>query len=401
MIRIKDIQDNLGGLIGWAPEDYSDTDIDASLSESESGLYFQQAHPLLTLSNISSIAPDFRNIAVGSEVKENREGSSQESLSPFSKWLQQKTFASIQKAINRFCTEKVLTNTYKALCENKTLFDNTGRLADTVSNKNNLVGFEIVPVRSKGVTTKINKIGLQFTEPGAYKLYLMHSSLLDPVQVIELEKQKKGFEWFEVNDLYLPYSGINDAGGSWYLCYRQSELPGGSMAIKKDRDWSKGPCKSCSRREYLSWQAWSKYLEVHPFFVNEELLTETNLWDIDLNQYTYDNNYGLNLDITVACDITDTIIGQKYLFQDVIMKQVAIDFLREFAYNPNVRTNRNSINASRMEILYELDGDSGSMKKSGLCYQLDLAYKALNISLEGIDRICLPCKGSGVKFRAI
>lgn len=389
MIRVKDIQDSLINLVGWMQEDYSEVTIDASLSESESGLYFQQAHPLLTLSNISSIAPDFRNVVT------------QEGLNPISKWLRQKTFASIQKVINRFCAEKVLTGTYKALCENKTLFDNTGRLVDTVPNKNNLVGFEIVPVRSNGVTTKINKIGLQFTEPGHYRLYLMHSSLEEPVQVIELDKQKKGFEWLTVDDLYLPYSGKNDAGGSWYLCYKQSELPEGSKAIKKDRDWSKGPCKSCSRREYISWQAWSRYLEIHPFFVNEELLGETNMWDIELNQYTYDNNYGLNLDITVACDITDIIVSQRYLFQDVIMKQVAVDFLREFAYNPNVRTNRNSINASRMEILYELDGDSGSMKKSGLCYQLDLAYKALNISLEGLDRICLPCKGSGVKFRVI
>ena len=155
----------------------------------------------------------------------------------------------------------------------------------------------------------------------------------------------------------------------------------------------------------MSWQAWSKYIEVHPFSVSEEaVLTEdggVSLWDIADNQYTYDNNYGLNLEVTVACDITDFIIEQKALFQDVIAKQVAVDFLKEFAYNANVRTNRHAINVSRLDLMYELDGDSSSMKKSGLNYQLDLAFKALKVSTQGADRVCLPCKNNGIKYRTV
>jgi hypothetical protein len=171
----------------------------------------------------------------------------------------------------------------------------------------------------------------------------------------------------------------------------------------------------------LSWRAWSKYLEIHPFLVNEEHVDKNtgvfnddfgvdfsrtstvsaSLWDVDNNQYTYDNNYGLNLDITVSCDITDFIIEQRDLFQDIIAKQVAVDMLKEFAYNANVRTNRHSINASRLDILYELDGDSSSMKKSGLNYQLDQAFKAASLSTQGLDRVCLPCKNNGVKYKTI
>ena len=293
------------------------------------------------------------------------------------------------------------------MCENRTLFDGTGRIVDTVKNKKNLVGFEIIPVRAKGVTTKINKIGLQFTEPGEYTLYLMHSSMDAPIKIIKLNKKRKNsIEWFTLNDIYLPYqSEDNDAGGSWYLCYFQSELPEESQAIRKDKDWSKGPCGSCSRNELIAWQAWSKYIEVHPFFVNEELVDfaeqELHLWDVEYNQYTYDNNYGINLEITVGCDITDFIIEQRALFQDIIAKQVAVDMLREFAYNVNVRTNRHSINASRPDILYEIDGDSSSMKKSGLSYQLDMAFNAIKISTYGIDRVCLPCKNNGIRYRTV
>ena len=482
MVRALDIQEKLLHLIGWEQNyDTSDLKISDALTVSESGLYFQQIHPLLTLQNMSCIAPDFKNMAFeeydvempyskGNVVKydEKLYKAVQKALNkqpdieseywvetnPFSEWLESKTKASIQKAIARYCNEKIVQGTYKTLCENRTLFDGTGRLVDVVKNRKNLVGFEIVPVRAKGVTTKINKIGLQFTEPGEYTLYLMHSSMGAPVKIIKLNKiRKNSIEWFSLNDVYLPYqSEDNDAGGSWYLCYFQSELPEGSQAIRKDKDWSKEPCNSCSRKEYLAWMAWSKYIEVHPFFVNEELVEAVNfngglsgdlngdlndgpsdglnegsnddsndgsngdsngdssedfakqpihLWDVENNQYTYDNNYGLNLEITISCDITDFIIEQRMLFQDIIAKQVAVDMLREFAYNANVRTNRHSINASRLDILYEVDGDSSSMKKSGLSYQLDMAFKAIKLSTEGIDRVCLPCKNNGIKYRTV
>ena len=434
MVRALDIQEKLLQLIGWEQNyDTSDLKISDALTVSESGLYFQQIHPLLTLQNMSCIAPDFKNMTFeeynaekayskGNIVKYNEllykalqnsvgkqpdiESEYWVETNPFSEWLESKTKASIQKAISRYCNEKIAQGTYKTLCENRTLFDGTGRLVDVVKNKKNLVGFEIVPVRAKGVTAKINKIGLQFTEPGEYTLYLMHSSMDAPVKIIKLNKiRKNSIEWFSLDDVYLPYqSEDNDAGGSWYLCYFQSELPEGSQAIRQDKDWSKEPCGSCSRKELLAWMAWSKYIEVHPFFVNEELVEieeEPRLWDVENNQYTYDNNYGLNLEITISCDITDFIIEQRMLFQDIIAKQVAVDMLREFAYNANVRTNRYSINASRLDILYEVDGDSSSMKKSGLSYQLDMAFKAINISTQGIDRVCLPCKNNGIKYRTV
>lgn len=445
MIRANLIQQALLHLIGWQ-QDYDTTElaIADSLTKSESGLYYQQVHPLITLQNLRCIAPDFKNTeypeysiteqySIGNIVQVDgtlykaiqqsigKEPATSpthwEVTNPFSDWLENKTKASIQKAISRFYTEKLVQGTAKAICEHKTLFEGAGRISDTIANKSNLVGLEIVPIRSNGVTVKINKIGLQFTAPGPYKLYLMHSSMDVPVRVIEVDKiRKNSIEWFSFDDLYLPYqSEDNDAGGSWYICYFQSDLPEGSMAIRKQRDWSKEPCKSCSRGEYQAWQIWSRYLEVHPFYVNEEQVQAVvfnddfnddfakpiHLWDIEKNIYTYDSNYGINLEITVECDFTDFIIGQKTLFQDIIAKQTAIDLLRELVYNANVRTNRHSINASRADILYELDGDSSSMKQSGLSYQLDMAYKAITLNTRGIDRVCQPCNNKGIKYRVI
>ena len=435
MIRIKDLNEQLLHLVGWQQSyDTSEVKLSDNLTQSESGMYFQQVHPLLTLPNLMSIAPDFKNTNfpehdANSSYKEgvvvtledkyyksikdvpvNTEITNDEfwiETNLFSEWLEDKTKASIIKLINKFINMKLADKASKSLIENKTLFDGTGRLTNLATNRNRFVGFEIDTVRSKGVTVKINKIGLQFTRPGKYKVYILHSSCDTPVYSFEFEKLKSNsIEWFKPKeDILLPYESQEiDAGGSWYIGYLQSDLPENSQAINRDRDWSTQPCKGCSRQEFLAWQAWSKYIEIHPFYVDENQLLgedEQMYFDPEIMNFTYDANYGINLDVSVYCDLTDFIIKQKQLFQDVIAKQVAVDFLREFAYNPNVRTNRRSINASRTDILYELDGDSSSMKHSGLNYELDLALKALNFSTQGLDRVCLPCVNHGLKYRTV
>lgn len=427
MIRIADIQDKMLHLVGWKQSyDLSDIMLSSNITQTESGMYFQQIHPLLTLDNLRSIAPDFQNFnwQVHDANKVYKSGEVvrvDDSLykaiqdvpaetdildseywtetNPFSEWLEEKTKASIVKLVNKFINMKLADKATKSLIENKILFDGTGRLTNKIENRNKLVGFEIDTVRSKGVTVKIDKIGLQMTEPGSYTLYIFHSSNPEPIYTLTFEKTKaNSLEWFKPkDDILLPYESANtDAGGSWYLVYKQSELPENAQAIYKDRDWSTGPCKACSRSEFLAYQAWSRYIEVHPFYISED-----EEFNPETMNFTYDKNYGINLEVSAYCDLTDFIIKQRAMFQDVLSKQVAIDFLREFAYNPNVRTNRHSINASKLDILTELDGDSNSMRQSGLSYELDIALKALSISTQGLDRVCLPCVNNGIKYRSI
>lgn len=427
MVRIADIQDKMLHLVGWKQSyDLSDIMLSSNLTQTESGMYFQQIHPLLTLDNLRSIAPDFQNFnwQVHDANKAYKSGEVvrvDDSLykaiqdvpaetdildseywtetNPFSEWLEEKTKASIVKLVNKFINMKLADKATKSLIENKILFDGTCRLTNKIENRNRLVGFEIDTVRSKGVTVKIDKIGLQMTKPGSYTLYIFHSSNPEPIYTLTFEKTKaNSLEWFKPkDDILLPYESANtDAGGSWYLVYKQSELPENAQAIYKDRDWSTGPCKACSRSEFLAYQAWSRYIEVHPFYISED-----EEFDPEIMNFTYDKNYGINLEVSAYCDLTDFIIKQRAMFQDVLSKQVAIDFLREFAYNPNVRTNRHSINASKLDILVELDGDSNSMRQSGLSYELDIALKALSISTQGLDRVCLPCVNNGIKYRSI
>lgn len=444
MYRPAEIKTGLSHLWGWRQHyDVSEFTISESLTNSETGQYYQELHPLLTLDNIKSVAPSF-NLAsyptwsISTQYRQgdrvtvlNKQyrakmaniGVSPESsagewerFDPFSEWLEQKTQGSILKAIRTFWDAKMSEKTAKNILESKALFNGTGRLTDLIPAGSNLVGLELVPIRAQGVTLKIEKIGLQMSGQGNVTLYLMHSSRRDPVKIIELERVRNaGMQWFDQTDLYLPYvSEGNDAGGSWYLVYRQDRLGEGVQAVNKNKDWSAKPCSACDAAEAESWNVWSRYLEVHPFktnkyqgrdfnndFNNDFAIQPLYLWDVSMNLYTYTLNWGINLQITIECDITDIIIEQRRAFQNIIGLQVGMDMLREMAYNPNFNIGRTQQNFSRQDIMYEIDGDSQGYKKSGLVYNFNKAMEAVKLDTTAMSKVCFPCNNKGIRFRAV
>lgn len=431
MYRADLIKDGLLHLIGWRQHyNTSEFTISDSLTESTSGLFFQDFHPMLNLAMLKQNSPNFSAIAypdwaagtqyrVGDRVslaaKNYRAKLANKAKSPeinptewerfdaFSEWLEEKTKASIMRAISSLYTKKLSDKTLNSILENRALFNGAGRLSDTVANNNSLVGFEIVPIRTKGATVRIERIGLQFSAPGDTEMYLFHSSQPTPVKTITFTRQKSGgMEWFRpTEELYLPnFSEGSDFGGSWYLVYDQNALPASTLAINKNKDWSTKPCFTCDSDEYTGWQIWSRFLEVHPFKIYGANPAE--MFDVAECVHTYDCNYGINLELTILCDLTDIILEQKGAFQDIIGLQVACDMLREIAYNSGSRINREQVvAANKMELLYELDGDSQSYKKSGLAYQLSKAMDAVSIDLKAMGSVCLPCGNKGLKFRTV
>ena len=434
MYRLQEIQKALSKVVGWEQSYNPAQAIDVDLTKSESGLTFQGAHPLLTLDNMRSVMPDdwgyqYPEWAEGTEYKEGdkvrhsgqvwiavQDNVGQEPAAESIYWtaynilsdfLRKLTNDGIAKAVQTFVQVKQLDKETRNLMERRTFFDGAGRIRATLQNNHKLVGFEIVPVRSMGVTAKIEKIGLQMTgATGKVRIYLFHSSQIDPIRTFDLDftVTNGGFQWFALDGCFLPYiSDSNNSGGSWYLCYNQDELPAGMEAINVSKDWSREPCGTCNRGSLETWRELTKYLQISPFAVNapETFSEYPELWDIAQTMYTNTINYGLNCEITVGCDLTDFIISQRQVFQTVIQRQVAVSALRMLAMNPNVRVNRNQSNATRTDILYELDGNTSGVRPGGLGYDLKKAYEALSIDTKGLDRICLSCNNRGVKYRTV
>lgn len=420
-------------VVGWEQSYDPIKEIDEDLTKSESGLTFQGAHPLVTLDNVLSIMPeDFifqypewsateaykkgdkvrhsNNvwIAVANNTNEEPNGLTEDYWEAYnfaSDYIRNITRNGVTQTIQTFAQIKGLAKETKNLLERRTFFDGAGRIRETIQNTHKLVGFEIMPIRSMGVTMKIERVGLQMAgATGTIRLYLFHSSQIEPIKHFDVEftKTNGGFQWFNLKDCYLPYiSNDNNAGGVWFLCYNQDDLPFGMEAVNMSKDWSKEPCATCTGYSLEHWREITKYMQVTPFMFNapETFAEFPELWDIAMTMYTTTQNYGLNCEVSVGCDITDFIIREREIFANVIQKQVASNVLRTLAMNPNVRVNRNQVNASRTDILYEIDGNTAGLRPNGLGNDLKKAYEALRIDTQGIDRICLSCNNHGVKYR--
>ena len=439
MIRLYDLQEALISLVGWEQDYNPDYLLDDDLVEGESGLTYQGAHPLVTLANIRAIMPDdyetrYPVWVVGANYykddKVRHAGKVWKALefnvgaepgvsgywlpfAPISDYVRSLTLNGINTMVQTFLQQKQLNRETRSLLERRAFFDGAARLAATIDPKGKLVGFEIVPVRAMGVTTRIERIGLQMVGgTGTVRVYLFHSSQVTPKAVLDFNYSNNagGFQWFTLDaPLYLPYIGplvedgiSNDAGGAWYLCYDQNALPEGMMALNVSKDWSSEPCQTCLGGSIEGWRQMTKFMQVSPFSIKapQGFAEHPQMFDIGQVSYTNTMNYGMNCEISVGCDLTDFIISQRGIFATALQKQVAVNVLRTLAMNPDVRVNRNQVNATRDEILYEVDGNPQG-RASGLGYELTQAYKALSLDTAGLDRICLQCNNGGVKYRTV
>lgn len=388
MLRIEDIVAGLADVVG-------------TTAAGTSGLAVLGSHPLLTEGNIAAIMPE------GADVDD---------------FLATQLSNGITQAVQRFAQDKQLWRQSRDLMQRKPFFDGAGRLANTITPSHKIVGFEITPVRSMGVTARIERIGLQFVSALKEEiihymgLYLFHSSQDKPIRKVGADVRGDGvFAWVTPKKpLYLPYANYGNVtmstdddmayngtntGGSYYLVYNQDDIPYNLEAVSFSKDWSREPCGTCNMGSARDWRELTKYLQISPFMVAapDNWGHDPTLWDIGAMMYTNTQSYGLNCVVSVACDITDFIISQKETFANVIQKQTAYNLLRTIALNPYARVNRNQVNAMRGDILYELDGNTQG-RATGLGADLERSYKALRISTEGIDRICLTCANRGVNY---
>lgn len=433
MIRIPDIVTALQPLVGWRQSYNPAEAIDTELLQSESGLFYQDAHPLVTMNNVAAIMSDdfifqypawdkdnvfpagvkvryenkvYISLVENTNKQPDTNTDTWKAYNYLSDYLTQQTQSGIAQTVQTFLQIKGLLRETKDLLERRTFFDGAGRLTNLQQNQGKLVGFEINPVRSMGVTAKVERIGLQMTgATGTVRVYLFHSSQVNPIKVADLNftKENGGFQWFTMPDWYMPYiSEGNNSGGSWYLVYNQNDLPQGMQAVTATKDWSREPCMTCNPGSVAGWRELTKYLLISPFKTRayETFEEYPELWDIEDNIYTNTCNYGLNVEVTVGCDLTDFIIEQRQMFATVLQRQVAANLLRTMAMNPDVRTNRNQSNVSMQGILYELDGNPQG-RETGIGYELRKGYDALDLNTRDIDRICMTCRPVGVRYSTV
>jgi hypothetical protein len=380
MYDISKIRNCFGTLNGW--RNSSDTQVpqitDPNLLTSDSGLIYNDFHPLIDMENITNIIPETKDLE---------------------EYLEEKVDQGIAKMMNKFAMHKKNMNSTKSIMNSSAMFDGIARLSQTIVNQSRFVGFQIKLRDSYGVSAKVDRLGLQFTQPQTnLPIYVFHTSQQDYLQRIEVTTTKSNsMEWVTLSEpIKLEYYGDYDTGGFYYIGYYQDDILG--QALKKDFNFNRF-CSGCAGRNAVKiWNTRLNFMKVEPMFVASGDWTLQEVFDYRDVVSAEDNNFGLNIATTIECDLSDYICENKLVFADLLGKQVAVDILNDMKHSN--RANRLA-EVNRSMIIRDLEGDRETFEE-GLAMRLEKSLKALDFDFSKIDSPCIPDnKKFGVTVRSV
>lgn len=307
---------------------------------------------------------------------------------PVSEFLREKRMEAVNEVIEDVIIKKKVREEIQEVFENVTLHKGAGKLTDKEIKEGRFVGYEIEILGQDQLTAIINRIGLQFDSAEAFDLLLFHSSRNKAVATIPISiSNTYVFDWITpAIETILSYtSSVYETGGKFFLGYKESDITG--QAIIKKIDVSSAPCGNCNRFEGIDYNRRSKYLAVRSFYIPEVEMTDGGLWNIENTRYVTNTNWGLNLDISMRCDLTDFLCRNANMLANIIKLKTEINILKSFVFNS--RDNEVSKKV-KPKARYSLD-DTENLSRLPLVY--DKSLEALNFDLTSLGSVCFPCSG--------
>lgn len=385
MIQYNKIVDTMRGLVGFS--NYRRVPLQEELQRSLSGVFFEGAHPLITVSNISEVAPREevnypeaeigKTYPKGAVLKEPGGGSLYVALdeaeftdgykdsyfwsltNALSIWIQTKVAQAIKEVIQNVLTKSILAKQGKEILENRpSIFSGVPQNVLTPTGASVI---SISPKVSNGAVIRVNSI-----RSPKYPVYVFNEFDNTPTAIIG-----------SANEPVILNPGEDSIFNTWYFIYQRE--PGKTVRSTKAIDIA----------QFYD----IRVFEASYFDGSDSVLTD--LTEVEDSQ-------GLDLDISAVCDYTEIFTKNKYDFVQLIKLQFGVNMLKEFIYNANARTNRTSTIASRVDVLYALDGDNSTFAKTtGLSFELRQAYEVFVLNTRGYNSKCLPCNRKGIAYRTV
>ena len=300
-------------------------------------------------------------------------------------------------------TEKKLTESTKAIFDNKQIFIGSGKLNNTVTKKGRFVGLAIAPKHINNIFVDLHAIGLHFTNIQTdLPIYLFNSSSREYIaRTLVSTNDTSTFAWDTLPAGFrCHFTSIFenfDPGSLWYIGYFEDDVSGN--AIAKTYDYTVGPCVGCPSHvgERNRFNLWNKFFDVMPVSG-----TPSPSADMLPSNFTPSRtcNWGLNLTVSVRPDVTEIFQTNMGAMTYPLGLQFAVDMLGWAILNPMRRTNPMHGNIQKEVISYDLDG-TGQGKNLGLRGRLADAIKALNFDFSKISAALPDFQPSRFKYRAI
>ena len=367
-------------VIGWNNH-WDATEIPAlptSLTNTESGQYYQEYHPSVRLDYIQALLP---------------------SNYPINVFLDDIETTAINQMLEKLAQEKKLNNAGMDLARNNLIYDNV--LKDKpIINEGRFVGIEFYMDSTIGLRATLHRIGLYLTQvQPSLTLYLYNSLQESAVATYTfVSTQANSFTWLDANAILDYSSGTGTEGGVWYLGYYQNDLVG--QAIQYDSlNFKNGYCRTCDGGKRSSkYNSISRYVQMSPFYIDATKVPAVGtIFDKDDIIYTYDNNYGFNCNISIKCNLTQFWIDNRLTMTQAIGKMVALKVLQMMKASSQVSAVEQNV---QINIIRDLEGDSDT-RQVPYWAQVERAIKATNLDQANVNSVCVPCARKGAIYGAI
>jgi hypothetical protein len=416
MINRDIIIESFQGMVGVLSYDENFPAIDSDLQNTSSGVYIDTLHPLFThqhfynsvneLESYKDLADSVKAYSVSTTYKKNdiaRSGLNiyrskisnniNNAVTDTTKWaetnlysnyfrnrLNTAYFQSVQLMINR----KIGSSAGgKNILNNLQLYKKKGASSDSIPKTGRFCGFRM-SVLNNSVNLVIHKIALQLTQvQNNLKIYVYHADKRQPLKIFTLN-QSVAFDMFEheLENLVLDWTM---GTGDFIIGYYEDEITG--QAIRNNIDFAKMSGGCCNIESVLDWEQYSKYVRIMPFYVNSSdlnLTTKELVWDIPQEMYVSENTFGINLWLSAVCEVTDFVIRQKYIFQDVVKQYLVVSLLKDLAYSA-----RDTQVAAKVRGLIATEGGIAKMMQVEE-QKLNAFVENLGFDANGINSPCLP-----------
>lgn len=417
MINPIAFQTCIAGLVGFRESlDAQMPTISDDLKESESGIYVNDIHSLITIENIYNCIVNTstitlpsawnsgtaytigRRVQSGGLIYQSIQSGTNHAVTdtaywtnlgnPLSMYLQDKINQSAVKLANAIYIQKNLNQQAKSILPETMLYGGNGNIRNTITGQNRFVGFRI-KLKDLDLGMYLTKIGLQFNGLLTdFPIYLYNSSQNTPVKIWTVSTTAAfSFQWVSIAKQIMSFlSDTTNVGTDFYLGYYEADLAG-KMAINNEYTFTKNLCGPCNPVNYQLRKSWGAYIDITPFqVVSVNLNEDRTLWDVTQNGYTDGTNFGLNILANVYCDTTDFFCRNKHGLANAIAFQTAVSIIQDMAYN--ARDNQQSLKLAQ-QANYALNNQDN--KTMGLNDQMNKQIMQIDFNYAGSNPKCLPC----------
>ncbi len=418
----KALREYLFGLVGFYNTSNPDyPSLIPSLLESRSGRVINEVNELITIENIDQSIKNFSNYIYdeysvtteyqkGDKVKDvlnnNYEYINElpstgnlptdpiywAEIDNISDYLIKQVYAGVDDMMQAWIDDKKIRTIVKSIYDDIYLFNGVANTRSLIVNADKFVGLRFRMKRGeRSLVVLMRQLGHQFNNTfNGLTMYLYHSSQEQPVLTFDINQTKaNSSQWTNFpSDTILRYiSEEYDAGGDFYLGYKQSDLEAlGGSALRKDVAWQEAPC-TCEDLSYSYYQQYSPFLDVVGFEVDESDMPNDELFDPSDIGTSYTSNYGLNINMTSACDIGYFVQKNEFLFAEALNNAIGYRLVKAMSGSTRGANQiANQVKAEAKKELYSHDGAWGTVTD-----RYKASIKALSFDLSGLGEECFPC----------